>query len=73
MAEPVSGSEQSVAGNLPEAWQHVRAAGKELRQGLASILPPEFHAHGKSAKREVLLAARSVIDAALSHIDKHPV
>ncbi len=72
MTEPVSGSEQQASGHLPEAWQHVCAAGKELRQGLASMLPPEFHAHGRSAKREVLLAARSVIDAELSHIDKHP-
>jgi hypothetical protein len=70
MTEQVSGTESGTQEHLPKAWQHVKAAGEELRKGLASVVPPEVHAHGRAARREALLAARSVIDAALARLEK---
>jgi hypothetical protein len=70
MTEEVRGSESSAAPHVPEAWRHVKAAGEEMCKTLASILPPEFHTHRRAARREALLAARSVIDAALARLEK---
>jgi hypothetical protein len=70
MTEQVTGAESSVQEHLPKAWEHVKAAGDELRKGLASVVPPEVHEHGRAARREALLAARSVIDAALARLEK---
>jgi hypothetical protein len=33
-------------------------------------LPPEFWEHGKKARKEMLLAWRSMIDAALERLDE---
>ncbi len=70
MAEQVPGAESAVHEHLPKAWEHVKAAGEELRKGFASFVPPEVHEHGRAAKREALLAARSVIDAALTRLER---
>ena len=70
MTEQVSGAENPTQEHLPRAWQHMKAAGEELRKGLASVVPPEVHEHGRAARREALLAARSVIDAALARLEK---
>jgi hypothetical protein len=71
MMEQASGTDGPVHEHLPKAWEHVKAAGEELRKGLASVVPPEVHEHGRAARREALLAARSVIDAALARLEKH--
>ena len=55
--------------HLPQAWQHLRSAGQEIRKGFASLVPPESRQHSREAGREALLAARSVIDAALSRLE----
>jgi len=53
-----------------EVRQHVRAAREEWRESIKTFLPPEFMEHRKKARREMLLAFRSVIDAALENMDK---
>ena len=53
-----------------EVRQHVRAAREEWRESIKTFLPPEFLEHRKKARKEMLLAFRSVIDAALEHMDK---
>ena len=50
--------------------QHVRAAREEMRESIKAFLPPGFVEHRKKARKEMLLAWRSMIDAALEHIDK---
>jgi len=56
---------------LPEeTWQHLKSAHKELHQSVESLLPPGFVEHQRAARREVLLAARSLIDAAIERTDK---
>ncbi len=55
---------------IPEdARRHVRAARDELREGLMMFLPPEFIEHRRKARKEMLLAWRSMIDAALQRIE----
>jgi len=53
-----------------EVRQHVRAAREEMRESIKAFLPPEFVEHRKKARREMLLAWRSVIDAALEKMDQ---
>ncbi|HEX2993778.1 MAG TPA: hypothetical protein VHP14_03080 [Anaerolineales bacterium] len=58
-------------GKIPEeARQHARAAREEVRESMKAFLPPEFWDHGKKARKEMLLAWRSMIDAALERMDK---
>jgi hypothetical protein len=51
------------------AWGHVVAAGVELRQSVESMMPPEVGRHGRAAQKEILLAVRSLIDAAIERVD----
>ena len=56
---------------IPEdVRQHVRAAREEFRESIRAFLPPEFVEHGRKARKEMLLAWRSVIDAALERMDE---
>ncbi len=58
-------------GKIPEeAREHVRAARDELRDSIRALLPPEFIEHRRKARKEMLLAWRSFIDAALERIDE---
>lgn len=34
------------------------------------FLPPEFHEHSRAARKEVLLAVRSLIDARIKQLDE---
>lgn len=53
-----------------EVRQHVHAAREEMRESMKAFLPPGFVEHRKNARREMLLAWRSMIDAALERMDK---
>ncbi len=53
-----------------EARQHARAAREEMRESMKAFMPPEFWEHTKQARKEMLLAWRSMIDAALERMDK---
>ena len=53
-----------------EVRQHVRAAREEWRESMKAFLPPGFVEHRKKARKEMLLAWRSLIDAALERMDK---
>lgn len=53
-----------------EVREHFRAARRELREGMKEFLPPGFIEHRKKARREMLLAWRSLIDAALEKMDE---
>ena len=69
MAEKTKRS-QSFEGEIPEeVRQHVRAARDEIRESVKAFLPPEFMEHRKKARKEMLLAFRSVIDSALERME----
>jgi hypothetical protein len=53
-----------------EAREHARNARQEMRKSWSALLPPEFIAHRRRARKEMLLAARELINHALEHLDK---
>ena len=56
---------------IPEdVRQHMRTAREELRESMRAFLPPEFIEHRRKARKEMLLAWRSVIDSVLERIDE---
>lgn len=50
--------------------QHARAAREEMRESMKSFFPPGFWEHRRKARKEMLLAWRSMIDAALERMDE---
>jgi len=68
MAEKTPNGERS-RGKVPEeVRQHMRAAREQFRESIKALLPPEFVEHRRRARKEMLLAWRSVIDAALERL-----
>ena len=64
------GSESWKAWIPEDARQHLRAACQAMREGWESLMPPELVQSRRAARREMLLAARSLIDHALERMDK---
>jgi hypothetical protein len=54
-----------------EAVEHMRAAHREMRQGFEALFPPKFVEQRNRARKEMLLAFRSMIDAALERLEEH--
>jgi hypothetical protein len=50
--------------------EHFREARKELKESMKAFLPPGFIEHRRNARREMLLAWRSLIDSALERMDQ---
>ena len=72
MAKQESDRHGPCGGFIPEeALQHVRAAHRELYKSAEALLPPGFFEHRPDARKEMLLAARSVIDAAIERVEAH--
>ncbi len=70
MAETTA-KRRPLEGKIPEeAREHLRTAREELRNSIRVLMPPEFVEHRRKARKEMLLAWRSFIDAALERIDK---
>lgn len=56
---------------IPEdVREHFREARKELKESMKAFLPPGFIEHRRKARREMLLAWRSLIDSALERMDQ---
>jgi hypothetical protein len=53
-----------------EARQHANKAHEEMRKSWEAFLPPKFVEHRKQARKEMLMAARSMIDAAIEYIEE---
>jgi hypothetical protein len=53
-----------------ETRQHLKAAREEMRKSVETLLPPGYLEHRRAARREFLLAARSLIDAALKRMEE---
>ena len=53
-----------------EARQHFHAAREEMRKSVEVLLPEGFLEHRRGARREMLLAWRSMLDAAIQHMDE---
>ncbi len=53
-----------------ETREHLKAARAEMRQSMEGMFPPGFLEHRRAARKEMLLAARSLIDAALKRMEE---
>jgi hypothetical protein len=53
-----------------ETRQHYKQARQEMRESIRSIFPPEFIEHRRAARREMLLAAQSLINRAIERLEK---
>ena len=51
-----------------EAREHLKSARAEMRESYKALFPPEFIEHRRAARKEVLLAARALIDRALERM-----
>jgi hypothetical protein len=70
MAEQRSTKNRPCRGFISDdAVAHARAARAEMRKSVEALLPPGVAEHRRAARREMLLAARSVIDAVLERLD----
>lgn len=71
MSESRTRPQKPFEARIPEeARQHLRAAGKELCKSVEALFPEGFVTHQKQAGKEVLLAWRSLIDAAIERLDE---
>jgi hypothetical protein len=53
-----------------EVRRHLHQARAEARAGWQAMVPPEFLQHRRAARREALLAARSLIDHVLKRLEE---
>ncbi len=51
------------------AREHLREARAEMRETIRALFPPAFLEHRRAARRELLLAARELIDDALERTE----
>ena len=52
-----------------ETVNHLKAAHSEFHKSIAGLVPPEFLAHRKAARKEMILAMRSFLDDALNRME----
>ena len=70
MAEKTT-RQKKYEGHIPEeAREHFRAARLEMRAGMKTLLPEGFLEHRDGARKEMLLAWRSMLDAAIKRMDE---
>jgi len=69
MAENVS-AKSSKGEKLAEAREHMKEARDSVRRGIEDFIPRGFIEHGAAARREMLLAMRSLLDAAIERMEK---
>ena len=55
---------------LKEARAHVKAAGESFKLSVQDLIPKGFIEHRRAARREMLLAMRSLLDAAIERTEK---
>jgi hypothetical protein len=55
---------------LKEARDHVKAARASMRMSFEELIPRGFIEHRRAARREMLMAMRSLLDAAIERMGK---
>jgi hypothetical protein len=55
---------------LKEAREHAKAARASMKRSLTELIPHGFIEHRRVARKEMLLAMRSLLDAAIERIEK---
>jgi hypothetical protein len=59
-----------VSPRMKEAREHARAARASMRKSFEELIPRGFIEHRRAAGKEMLLAMRSLLDAAIERIEK---
>jgi ribosomal protein L13 len=71
MVEKTARTNKPFEGKISEETrQHFRAAREEFHKAIEEMLPPEFAERHRKARKEMLLAWRSMIDASLERMEK---
>jgi hypothetical protein len=71
MAEKTEHYRKHFEDKIPEETrQHLRAVREELHKSIEGMLPPGFMEHRRKARKEMLLAWRSMIDASLAGMEE---
>jgi hypothetical protein len=63
-------SKDRPVGFTEETRAHLEAARSAYRDSIKTFLPDDYFVHRRNARREMLLAARSMIDSAISRLEK---
>ena len=73
MSEISESSEKQQEKNphFTEAHEHMRTARENMRKSIKALLPPGYMEHRRAARKEMLLAMRSLVDAAIDRVEKH--
>lgn len=53
-----------------EVRKHMHVAKEEMRKSIEGVVPPGFIEHRRKARKEMLLAWRSMIDASLKRMEE---
>ncbi len=69
MTEKTQHAEAASPG-LKEARAHVKAAQQSFRLSIQDLIPKGFIEHRRAARKEMLLAMRSLLDAAIERSDR---
>jgi hypothetical protein len=69
MAENASGKAPR-GERLAEAREHKPEARASMRRGIEDFIPRGFIEHGMAARKEMLMAMRSLLDAAIERTEK---
>ncbi|MEN8173022.1 MAG: hypothetical protein ABFS03_09100 [Chloroflexota bacterium] len=65
-------TEKKHSNHIPEpAREHLKNARNEMRKGIEALLPPDFIEHRRTTRKEMLMAAREMINHALERIESH--
>ena len=62
--------EEGGASKMKEAREHAMAARASMRKSIEELIPRGFIEHRRAARREMLLAMRSLLDAAIERTEK---
>jgi hypothetical protein len=55
---------------MVEAHEHLKAARQAMRKSFETLLPPGYLDHRRQARKEFLLAMRSLVDLAIDRVEK---
>ena len=56
--------------NLSEAREHFKEARKAMHKSMEALLPPGYLEARRTARKEILLGLRKLVDAAIDHIEE---
>lgn len=72
MPEKVNVTSMDKNPHLTEARKHFKAAHESMHKSMEELLPKGYLEHRRAARKEMLLAFRSLLDAAIEHTEKKP-